>query len=332
VLADDALERAREVGDELELDAPTPAAEGALRLQAGADGERPLEDLADVPAPLALVGVEQGRGGAARHHAVELPREVDGVAHARAHALARRRGHHVGGVAREEDAPRAPALRHERAVRVGGHADDVHPLGVDVAREPAAQRDVVGRGAVVAELKLPPPVAPEAVGVDGEARRVEHVAEVAWEPLGVGRVAQERVDDEPVALGREQLHLRADGLADEAPPAVAAHHPGRAQVARRARRRVARAHRDRGAVVLQGHGLDAREQARVGVAGELGPQHALEGRLVEEARAEVAVGRRRVAHLVGQEARAVLVDDVHAAEGGGVHLQPRHRAGRLEVA
>jgi hypothetical protein len=176
-----------------------------------------------------------------------------------------------------------------------------------------------------------PPVAPEPVGVDGEPRGVEHVAEVAWELVGVGRVAQRRVDDEPVALGRELLHLGADRLAGEAPPAVAADHPRRAEVSRGAAVERADAHGDAGAVVLERDGLDAGDEARVGRGAEPRAEHPFEGRLVEEAGAEVAVRRRGVAGLLGEQHGAVVVDHLEAAEGGGVDLELGHRAGGLEV-
>jgi hypothetical protein len=81
----------------------------------------------------------------------------------------------------------------------------------------------------------------------------------------------------------ELLHLHAEGLAGEAPPAVAAHRPRRAKVPHRARVDRARAHRDAVAVILQPDGLQTRVEAHARVAREAGAQHPLEGRLVEEA-------------------------------------------------
>jgi len=59
-------------------------------LQHGAERHREFDEGADMRQAFALVGVEQRFGRALAQHGGELPGEVAGVAHPRAHALARR--------------------------------------------------------------------------------------------------------------------------------------------------------------------------------------------------------------------------------------------------
>jgi hypothetical protein len=307
----------------------TPALQRGARLEAVADEERAREDLAHVPRPFVLVRVEQRLVGEARDHPRELPGEVQRVADARAHPLSRGGRHHVRGVAREEHPPQAPALGHEGLMRVGHHAEHLQAVGVDEAPQPRPQGLVVGRRLALVELKLPAAVEPEAVGVEREPLVVQHVAKVPREVRGVGGVAEPRVDDEPVAPRGQRAHRHVHRAADGAAPAVAPHHPRRAPPPRALGG--ARGHGD--PVVVRGHRVDGDPEVQRDVreAREAGAQHALEGGLVEEAGPVAPVHVVALAHRLGEQHRAVGVDHLDLAEGGGVREQRGEEPRGLKV-
>jgi hypothetical protein len=204
-------------------------------------------------------------------------------------------------------------------------------IGVDVAGEPAPHRGLGGQVLVLAELELPAAVAADAVGVDAEPLAFEAVAEAGGQGGGVGEVAQQGVDDQPVTPRGERGHRRAEGGAREAAAAVAADQPGGAQA--------------QGFAVGPAGGEDDVIGAGVDVddvEAELEPdlrvttqavaEDLLEGRLVEEARAAVTVGAVALADPVDQELLAAFVDDLGLAEFAGVRPQLGEQPGRLEIA
>ena len=107
-----------------------------------AERHREVDDRPDVVAALDLVGVEQAGRRTPGQHQVELPRQVGGVAQARAHALAGEGRHLVGGVAGEQHVARAPPIG---------------PPGLEPVDGVALERGVAGRD-VPGREQLPRPV------------------------------------------------------------------------------------------------------------------------------------------------------------------------------
>ena len=107
-----------------------------------AHGDRGLDDRARVRLALVLVAVEDVGARVATDDGGELPREVGGVADARAHALPGERRHLMRRVARKQNAPVPPAAGDERVEVVHRGPLEPHVVNVAPRREQGAQAGV----------------------------------------------------------------------------------------------------------------------------------------------------------------------------------------------
>ncbi len=179
---------------------------------------------AHVRLALALVGVEHPGVLRAGRHQVQLEREVGRVAHPRAHALPEERRHPVGGVAREQDAPVAPAPRDQGAERVGRDPLDVGVGRGEVALHPPPHLRVGDLaphvGVVEHEAE---PLAPGTGGEDrGGPVRIADLQGRGQAQLG-GGTAEHEVAPQPRFGEAEVVLVDAERRAHEAVAAVAAH-------------------------------------------------------------------------------------------------------------
>ena len=193
-----------------------------------AEGDRAVHEGGRVRAPLELVGVQQPLGGPLPENQVELPGQVQRVAHPGTGTLTEVGRHGVRRVAGQQDPAHPPLLRDAGLEGVDELAQDRDVVGSDVVRVAEQRPGGVERGhlggvlaVVERELEALPPLPDPHRHVP--ARRVAGLHDVD-EPFG-HLVLPLGVDVGPALVEPEVVPLDPEQGSNGAPRAVGAHHP-----------------------------------------------------------------------------------------------------------
>ena len=304
-----------------------------------------------------------GIGGDAAQHRVELPRQVGGVAQARAHALAEERRRLVAGVARQQQAPAAPLPGDRRVEGVDRRALNHGILGRDPLRQqrPEILRPDCPVGILARhQHDLPATTTPADMDDGHRLRRVAQLHGVVRQGLRTrrGRV-HEQVEHQPGLVQAEILVVDAHVAAHQRARAVAADDvAGLVRDAAHAHRRAGRQAHIVG-VLVEAHDLVAKRDGDVGQRGGAVAQRRIEPRLMEVPVVDPALrpdafraaplhqrlaGSVDEAHALGRRPRDAkdgfgqpdcledahhLAVEMHRARQGmdlGIALQHQHRA------
>lgn len=324
------------------------------------DGE--LHQRLHVRGALGVVGVEQGDGGTAAQHQVELPGEVGGVTQAGAHALPGERRRLVGGVPGQQDPAVVPPLHPPGLEPVHGVALERGVAGVHVPRRQQLPGGGLGvelvEGLAGQAHELPAPTAGSARHQRGGAGRI---ADLQVDRIEHPGLVEHDVDDQPVVEVAEVAHRGVEQGAHGRAGTVGAHHeagPQRGLVAGgRERGRPAGAgvhrldgamvHGDALAVLGQTDDLDAAADLHAGQGAGAPVEPSLQGRLVEhrrlgpagqagadaaEPQQHLARGVAPLVHLGGlADAGQVVAEPTGLQDPSGLVVEvhgPRQRVGR----
>src|SRR5271166_4898519 len=192
-------------------------------LDQAAEEDRTPDDLAHVRAPLLKVVVEDAGIRITGKHQVQPPRQGMCVAYASAQPLAKKRGHLMCRIARQNDPSRQPTSGAKAMKVVASDANDVDSVEIDERAELLADEGGVGR--LLNALSIRHHHFPSVVGtcqgnVSGRLMWIADLCMVGWQALVFFARTSSCVDDHPALVEVGRIERDACRLANKAAATV----------------------------------------------------------------------------------------------------------------